>query len=908
MHPTSGSEKVYDARQLQAINASDGHFLVLAPPGCGKTGILAERIARALLRGVDAKDVLCLTFTNRASRGMRDRVAERLAPEISSGRIAPGAVNDITMGNMHRYCSHYLFDNALVPENSYIIDEDDQADIFVDIDRSLFFSHGEVSRYAVKYCVDLASYITQAQLGHPQELRPQSPGRLDSYNATFIAADFEHYYRIAEKYNFDLNAVPTENNALRASLRYLEYKKTSGILDFADLLIHAYDHMRSNADIRRFRWIQVDEVQDLNALQFAIVDLLTARENPTVMYLGDEQQAIFSFMGAKLSCLEKLKDKCRGSILSLQSNYRAPSYLLDVCNDFAAGVLGVSPDLLPMAEKQVQKQPRDLIIAQSPTFKDQMDRVGKMVKYYLGLSDDERLAILVNRNAEADDISEKLTKIGVGNFKISGIDMFRSPGYKTLSAFLSVLVNEFNTGAWARLIFGTNALPSMVKAREFCQRLRDLMLTPSDLITPTSYLQRFADECLQGEFVLFDTETTGLNTAEDDIVQIAAFKVRDGQKVEGTDFNILLHTDREIPAMLGEKRNPLVAEYADREHMSRAEGLAMFLAYVGTLPVAGHNVEYDYRILQANCRRELCEEVELDCYDTLRIAKLVFPWLKKYTLESLIDQLGLQGKNSHLADADIGATLSLIQRCAAEIMPKLPEQGKFLADAHTNAVARRLQDVAPLLDNIRQYMHAPTYVTDRTISDELADLHRTLCDRGIIKNLGAKFDVFVHFAENEWVDREAETSLHDQLAAHIYDITSTINEGDLVSSICDYDSVNGDPDDEHQGSGSPLISERVFILTVHKAKGLEFDNVVVLSVENGVYPFYKANQILANVGSSPEEIAAAEAVKREDARKLYVAISRARKRLCLSYADRNPWGYPTGASPFLYSIARHFIR
>ena len=71
-------EKKYDVDQLKAINANGGYFLVLAPPGCGKTDILAERIVEAKKKGVNFENMLCLTFTNRASRGMKNRIKERV--------------------------------------------------------------------------------------------------------------------------------------------------------------------------------------------------------------------------------------------------------------------------------------------------------------------------------------------------------------------------------------------------------------------------------------------------------------------------------------------------------------------------------------------------------------------------------------------------------------------------------------------------------------------------------------------------------------------------------------------------------------------------------------------------------------------------------------------------------------
>lgn len=112
--------------------------------------------------------------------------------------------------------------------------------------------------------------------------------------------------------------------------RYAEYKADNHILDFEDLLLKTYDAYRADMQgrLRRYRWIQVDEVQDLNAMQLAIIDLLTAKERATVLFLGDEQQAIFSFMGAKVERLNEIKLRCKGHIHHLRQNHRAPSYLL----------------------------------------------------------------------------------------------------------------------------------------------------------------------------------------------------------------------------------------------------------------------------------------------------------------------------------------------------------------------------------------------------------------------------------------------------------------------------------------------------------------------------------------------------------------------------------------------------
>lgn len=857
--------KTYDEEQRRAIEAASGYYLVLAPPGCGKTDILSERIANAHDAGVEYEDMLCLTFTNRASRGMLSRVVDRVGNDAQS----------IFVGNVHRFCSNFLFSNAVIPENTCIIDADDLVDI-LQTQNGEFFKNGRgtIDRYKVNEVNNIASYIAQRRLEQPRE-------------AIFLPEEYEEYYLLAKTCGFEEWKVPQGNELLRYALFYTEYKRQRGYIDFNDILILAYEALRKDTQrlYRRYPWIQVDEVQDLNALQMAIVDELTDDGSPfTVMYLGDEQQAIFSFLGAKLEQLSMLKTRCAGHILHLGKNYRSPSYLLDVFNTYAENELHVDPTLLPQPTHETKHDKWDLILAHSRSSLEQDNRIPRMVNYYMQF-DGERLAILVPTNAAADRISEELTLRKIPNFKISGRDMFDSKSYKTLSSFFCCVTNEFNAMAWVRLLYGIGAFHSQADARAFVAKTKELMMTPMDLLPERSRIDQFCSLYENSEMVYFDTETTGLNVEEDDIVQIAAFKVRGGEKVAGSDFIIFMHTDREIPAKLGELDNPLIKAYANNPHYSRQEGLAMFLDYIGEDAVLGHNVMYDYRILQCNVRKYLHKEVTLDVYDSLRLAKCVEPNLLRYKLEYLIEELHLEGKNSHLADEDVDATKKLVDYCYDKARHVIPQQRQYTSQVKVQNVRQRLMKLVPLFERFCSDAYKSTATLGRTLADEIRDVYDSMLSMQMITPLGSKFDIFLKYVESEWAD--TETNLMEQIHAHINDMTSSISEGDLINS-------------------TELVHDRVFIMTVHKGKGLEFDNVVVLEANDGTYPFYTVNRTLESHGSTSEQKAKAMKERMEDARKFYVAISRAKKRLCVSYTDSNSYGMPTRMTPFMRSIAKYF--
>jgi DNA helicase-2/ATP-dependent DNA helicase PcrA len=117
-------KKKYDEYQLEVINISHGKHIVLAPPGCGKTDILAERIAKAVENGVDYSDMICLTFTNRAAKGMFERISNRCGENLEG---------KLFVGNIHKFCSNYIYNVHLVSKDTNLLNEEDVINILRDI-------------------------------------------------------------------------------------------------------------------------------------------------------------------------------------------------------------------------------------------------------------------------------------------------------------------------------------------------------------------------------------------------------------------------------------------------------------------------------------------------------------------------------------------------------------------------------------------------------------------------------------------------------------------------------------------------------------------------------------------------------------------------------------------------------
>ena len=835
------------------LGLSHGRHLVLAPPGCGKTQILAERVRKAHAEGVAYSDMLCLTFTNRAARGMRERISSNLGDPDTT---------QVFVGNVHRYCARFLFENAVVPGETSVIDDDTAVSIlatYLNEDEDKVMGNYQ-RRSDYNRVVFISHLMYEIEHGLPKALR-QHPDSLSSEDIAALRAickmqhreftreallDIYHhndFYRDAVlQPDFDVVLRPSAQRTLqflRYAHAYQAYKRQNLLLDFEDLLLLTYFALHDNADYKRYPWIQVDEVQDLNPLQLAIINELSTAslveqssqhdthslsDEGCIIYLGDEQQAIFSFMGAKLSTLGLLKDRCKGNIHYLGQNHRSPKYLLDFLNRYAVNELHTDPELLPQTADCDDKANGRLAIVASDDVDSEFNDIAHLVEQLRHAHPEETVAVIVNANRDADAMSRALTAQDIRHFKVSGSDLFASDEVKLLLAHLKRAVS------------------------------------PAELLTgDKTMLQRFVETYQQEDIVVFDTETTGLNVFEDDVVQIAAERIRQGRVVD--TFSVYVETDREIPLMLGDIVNPIIEERKHQQLHSHAEALRMFLNFAHGSALLGHNADYDYHIMQCNVARYLpgvsWVEQQPVCFDSLRLIRLLRPDLKAFKLKLLLQELHLEGQNSHLADDDVFATVSLVNYCYEKAQEVVLQQQEFLSRKGVAAQIKLLRDhYASFYTEALQRLYQRRQPTeDPALVAELQLFSDYAVKKGWMKRL-EKLPVILRFLAYDIIDVEQERSLKEQLDRHVMEL-NTFKEADLC--------------------GSTTIEDRVFVSTIHKAKGLEFDNVIVFDVVDGRIPNYYNgdNQQLND----------------EDARKLYVAMSRAKRRLFIAYSKAKLTAY-----------------
>jgi len=807
---------ILDRSQQEIVAIKGEQALVLAGPGCGKTHILAQRIISAHCRdGVDFGDMACLTFTNRASREMNRRIVSELgySPE------------GLFVGNIHRFCIRFLYDNALLPDDVSVMDEED---------RDMWLSES----------LGLRRVIDRKQV-------------IDTYILLF---EQEHGFRKDLQRRLDFR--PSETH-VRAAVAYRDFKVENKLVDFDDVLLLAYDALsREYAGTLKhsdYHWLQVDEVQDLTPLQLAIIDLISGDCGFTSVYFGDEQQAIFEFIGAGGPALDKLKQRCAGHIYRLRRNYRSPSYLVELCNSFAAANLGIHPDDLPQSDEPSARHDGALQLLGASDY-NLAYAVAAKVRAWLDGTDGERIAVLTRTNDEAEDLSALLSANGIGHTLVSRKDLFKQVTYKTVFAHFAVVANPMRITEWARLLYQMRAVRNLSEARSFVYALREVGATPADLMAGDglSGMSRLVRHFEQGEIVVFDTETTGLDVFNDDIIQIAAVRYKNGSRVDDGGFEVLIKTEKALPAMLADGIvNPMVDVYKNGMPVSPGEAFEAFARYVGTAVLCGHNADFDRDILRNNYLRRTSMDVTAslnrEVIDTLYVSKLLYPGLKSYKLQKLIEYLGIDAANSHNAADDVMATALLLETLFAAAREKDQRQNEFISSPMVRKVSLKINDIyRHMYNNMRDGLRTGNGCG---LGEEMDRVYQDFVAKGVVNPVGRWREV-VDFVSDVLSDCSAVGDGRRMLYAHLHELR-TFNEGDLIAS-----GNNG---------------ERVTVMTVHKAKGLEFENVIL----------YNACERSYGRGV-------------DSARVFYVAFSRAKCRLAVFYAGC--------LSMFVNSVARRFER
>lgn len=291
-------EKGLNEAQMNAVRATEGAVLVLAGAGAGKTRTIAHRIRHIVNNGTPASQILAITFTNKASREMRDRVEKLLEP-----RTGPGP----TVSTFHALSVQLLreYSSRLGLSKHFTIH--DRADSLKAVKRALREAGEDDKRFEPR---TVLSAISRAK-GNALDARAYEAEAGHDYFGRIVADVWPRY------------------QALLAKER---------ALDFDDLLLGAYKLLRDHQDVReqlsmRWRYLHVDEYQDTNVVQFELARLLVEGHG-NIFCVGDVDQVVYSWRGASLkNILDFEANFPNATVIRLEENYRSTKTIIEVSNE-----------------------------------------------------------------------------------------------------------------------------------------------------------------------------------------------------------------------------------------------------------------------------------------------------------------------------------------------------------------------------------------------------------------------------------------------------------------------------------------------------------------------------------------------------------------------------------------------
>ena len=406
--------------QYEAVTTLQGPLMVLAGAGSGKTRVLTMRIAHLITNGADPFNILALTFTNKAAREMKERIAKV---------VGNSDAKSLWMGTFHSVFARILRSEAHYlgfPSNFTIYDTQDSLNVLKKV---------------------LKEMNIDSDLYKPKKVQ----GRISQYKNNLITV--KAYYNNPELMEADERA----NMKLMGQIyqKYVETCFKNGAMDFDDLLLRTNELLTRFPEVLakyqdRFRYILVDEYQDTNHSQYLIVKALASKfEN--ICVVGDDAQSIYSFRGANIqNILNFKKDYPDAKIVSLEQNYRSTQNIVNAAND-----------LISKNINQFEKN----------VFSD--NEVGEKIKVYRSLSDADEanfvagniweqhnfnqkkfndFAILYRTNSQTRAFEDALRRKNIPYRVYGGLSFYQRKEIKDLLAYLRLLVNENDSEALLRII------------------------------------------------------------------------------------------------------------------------------------------------------------------------------------------------------------------------------------------------------------------------------------------------------------------------------------------------------------------------------------------------------------------------------------------------------------------------
>ncbi len=407
-------------QQREAVMHMDGPIMIVAGAGSGKTKVLTTRVIHLMANGVDAFNILALTFTNKAAKEMKERVEHILGN---------GEARNLYIGTFHSVFARILrfeADKIGYPRNFTIYDTDDAKSVVKTVINELNLDDKHYKPNIVYNRISSAK------------------------NALVGPAEYRNDYGIQQE---DMRANrPAIGQIYEA---YVRRCFRNGAMDFDDLLLKFYELLKNVPEAlaryqHKFKYILIDEYQDTNPAQYEIIKLLGAMHE-NVCVVGDDAQSIYSFRGATIqNILQFRKDYDDVKIVKLEQNYRSTKSILHVANEVIKNNKGQIEKILftQNSEGEKIKLVRTMTDNDEGKFVADCIQEQKLRNHY----SNKDFAILYRTNAQSRAFEEALRRMGLPYTIYGSISFYQRKEVKDLVAYLRLIVNPNDEEALKRII------------------------------------------------------------------------------------------------------------------------------------------------------------------------------------------------------------------------------------------------------------------------------------------------------------------------------------------------------------------------------------------------------------------------------------------------------------------------
>ncbi len=846
--------------QRQVVETLRSNILLLASAGTGKTGTLAARVAAILTQQLATpEEILCLTFTNKASREMKQAITKRIGTDGQRVKAT----------TFHQFCLSILQEEAKHSSHFYhemvVFDEEECALLLQEVTP-------ELSKWLKPQ--DLASLVTlmkeemallgerdYVQLHHWLQL-PKAQSLIQQ-KLTFVK-------------NIEEVLTYVKERGAKVLERYDALLQDQHAVDFTDLITYVYVLFKNKEILvrwaSRYRYVMVDEVQDTSVLEYQVLKPLL----PTAgtLFCGDFFQTIYSWRGSRPELvLGDYRKNFQPVEIAFYDNYRSTKELFNISlatlqkmfPKEMAGFYETAPRAASKEEGQIPS------IWEASTVQEEGEAIftGLFNRWQQG---ERSLCVLVRNNQYAQELSTVFAKqngklaenLRLPFLLVDQFKFYRREEIKDALAFFKVLVNPYDLQSTKRILkrFVTSVGEATIRTLDSAEtrktglRLTDFLdfrIFQGDLYEP------LWEGLAAGDVVVFDVESTGTDTSRDEIIQIAAIKLGPTGEVVDT-FERFIRPNRSVGT------SELVHGFSDAWLAENGEEAGVvfddFRKFFTGSVVVGHNVSYDMSILKSHLARTGRDMIRVKgVFDTLNLYRRFYPNEKKHTLEYLSERFHTKHRPSHNAMDDITATAELLVRSINEDLKPNLDARRALTLRYKDAFGEMASRMATLRRKAESELPSGLLVY---IMNEMGLKQKFVNDPPRLNRIRELYRILQE-QEKEGPYLSVQDALHRALEV------ATLSAGEGMAR---------------------MGNEAIPIITVHQAKGSEFDHVFLAGMMDGVFPSFLSMK---------------EGNEEEEKRLFYVAITRPKKSLVISYA-RERFGRKASPSSLLKWLPNRVLK